>query len=234
MNFAELNLTDLIGAVLGLVFTLSIFSYILGDNMLFRIASSIFIGAAAGFAVILSIYNVLIPQVIVPLLEGDSSNMILVFIPLLLSLLLVFKLSPKLSGLGNPSMAFLVGVGVAAVIGGAITGTIFPQSLATIHLFGKSSEGSSGLGIFRFIESSIILMGTITTLVYFHFSARQKPGQYPRRWEPIEWLSWIGQCFIAVTLGVLYAGVLLSALAALVERVSFLWKLVESMYMIGF
>ena len=41
---------DLLSAILGLIFTLMVFSYLLDDNPLFRVAVYIFIGVSAGYA----------------------------------------------------------------------------------------------------------------------------------------------------------------------------------------
>jgi hypothetical protein len=72
------------------------------------------------------------------------------------------------------------------------------------------------------VNGGIVLVGTITSFAYFHFGARGRPNQPPVRQPWIEELSQIGQLFIAITLGVLFASVYAAALAALVERLSFL------------
>ena len=51
--------TDLIGAAVGLALTVMILSYVLGDNPLFRIAMYLFVGVAAGYAVVVAVQNVL-------------------------------------------------------------------------------------------------------------------------------------------------------------------------------
>ena len=56
MDFG-LGLADVIGAFVGFVLTLLVFSYIFGDNVLFRIAMHIFIGVAAGYVVAISVYK---------------------------------------------------------------------------------------------------------------------------------------------------------------------------------
>jgi hypothetical protein len=40
----------------------------------------------------------------------------------------------------------------------------------------------------------------------------------------MEYLSTVGQGFIVVTLGVLFSGVYLAALSALIDRLRFLWE----------
>ena len=78
-----------------------------------------------------------------------------------------------------------------------------------------------------------MLVGTITTLVYFHFGAKATAGG-PQRSKLVIWLGWIGQIFIAITLGVLFASVLAAALTALIERLNFIWNYLTSvMYIYG-
>ena len=66
-----------------------------------------------------------------------------------------------------------------------------------------------------------MLIGTISSLAYFQFTA-QKRGTKVTRSAPLELLSIIGQAFIAITLGALFAGVLSAALTALIERIDFI------------
>jgi len=61
-----------------------------------------------------------------------------------MGLLLLLKLSPRTARLGIPSMAFLVGVGAAVAIGGAIMGTLFPQTWASMQAFNLSVPENTG------------------------------------------------------------------------------------------
>lgn len=223
MILADMNLPDLIGTLLSFFLTLMVFSYIFGDNALFRITIHLFIGAAAGYAAVVAWYSVIWPQLFLPLIIGTQSERIFVLIPLLLSGLLIFKASPRLSWVGNPSVAYLVGIGAAVAIGGAIMGTIFPQTQATINLMGTSATQQSGESpAMLIVQGIIIILGTVTTLIYFQFSARQRMSGKPRRPEWVEALALAGQVFIAITLGVVFAGVFTASLTAMVERVNYI------------
>ena len=156
-----------------------------------------------------------------PLLAGSLTERVLALIALALGILLLMKLSPRTSTLGNPSIAFLVGVSAAVAVGGAVMGTIIPQTQASINLFSLSSAGN--LWLERFFFGIIMLLGTITTLVYFHFGAKATPDG-PKRSRLVTILGAIGQVFIAITLGVLFAGVLAASMTALIERLNFLWS----------
>jgi len=223
MNIADLNLADLSGILIGFFFTLLVFSYILGDNPLFRLTLHLFIGVTAGYAAMVAIYSVILPRLAVPLLSNNTGEQLLTLIPLLLSILLLTKIVPQLSRLGNVSMAFLVGVGAASAIGGAVTGTLFPQTTASINLFDLQAIQTSGRNLwFQLVNSLIILIGTITTLAYFHFGTQARLNKVANRRAGIESLGQIGQLFIAITFGVLFAGVYSAALSALIERLTFI------------
>jgi hypothetical protein len=222
MNIADLTLADLFGILIGFFFTLMVFSYILGDNPLFRLTLHLFIGVAAGYAAMVAIYSVILPRLVVPLLSDKPGEQLLTLIPLLLSLLLLTKILPQVSRLGNISMAFLVGVGAAAAIGGAVTGTLFPQTTASINLFDLPSIQARGENLwFQLVNGFIILLGTITTLIYFHFGTSSRLNKASNLRVGIESLGQIGQFFIAITFGVLFAGVYSAALSALIERLTF-------------
>jgi len=218
---------DLIGAAVSFVFTLLVFSYILGDNPLFRLAIHIFVGVAAGYAAVITYDNVLKPRLIDALFFGSLEERLLMLVPWLLCILMVTRLSPRLSWLGNPALAYLVGVGGAAAIGGAVLGTIFPQVLASVNLLDLSSLQPESMLRFSplsvFINGGLILLGTLTTLIYFHFGAHLSTGQTPQRAGMIEALGAMGQGFIAVTFGLLFAGVYMAALTAFIERVHAIW-----------
>ena len=145
---------------------------------------------------------------------------------LLLLVLLLLKLSPRTTAFGNPATAFLVGIGAATAVGGAVQGTIFPQVGAATQLF--NLDRASGLvgGFELFFEGFIILLGTITTLAYFNFSALGRANQEPQTPLPVRIVSWIGHGFIAITFGVIFAGVYTAALTALIERLFFLWDVI--------
>jgi hypothetical protein len=211
--------SDLIIGIASFLLTLMILSYLIGDNPAFRFAVYLFIGASAGYAAAVVCWQVLWTRLVAPILKGDSDAIGIVFtiIASLLGVLLLMKLSPRTARLGNPSVALLVGVAAAVAIGGAVTGTLLPQTQASINVFQLSNAGQY---IIKNVFYGLIMMvGTITTLVYFHFGAKATPTG-PQRSKLVNILGWVGQIFIAITLGVLFAGVLSASLTALIERIS--------------
>lgn len=211
---------EIISALVGFILTLMVFSYLIGDNPLFRIAIYLFIGVSSGYAATVIFNNVLLPRLSAFQL-GDINQLILVIIPLLFGVTLFAKLSPRMAWIGNFAMAVLVGVGAAVAIGGALLGTLMPQLGAAINTFDVRSAGGGLQAASRLLQGVVMLVGTVLTLASFHFTAARAADGTPKPNRIMEGIAWVGRLFIALTLGVLFAGVYISALTALIERLSF-------------
>jgi hypothetical protein len=225
------TIIELFTGAISFLLTLMVLSYLIGDNPAFRVAVYIFIGASAGYASAVAWHQVLYPRLIIPLRSGNMGEVLLAFIGLVLGLLLLLKLSPRTTNLGTPSLAFMVGVAAAVAAGGAVIGTLLPQISAAINLPGLGSmvpELSQILNptvpkvnLERFFEGIVMILGTVATMVFFHFGAKATASG-PQRNKLVKGLSWIGQIFVAITFGVLFAGVMMAAMTALIERIYFL------------
>ena len=218
-------MSDLAAAALGFFLTVSILSYLIGDNVLFRVAIHLLIGVSAGYIAAVAWTTVVWPQFLGRLvgLSGWLDPGVLFL--LLLTVLLIGRSTPRLSILGGVPLAFLVGLGAAVVVGGALTGTLVPQlaaSAASLSPFQFSGGQASGFGIWTSLDRIIILVGAISTLAYFHFGANRRGGQSVQRSVWIRPWAWVGEMFLSITFGVLYAGALTATLAALIERVLYL------------
>jgi len=214
---------DTIWTLVAFALTILILSYIFGDHFLFRLATYTFVGVATGYAVVLVIYQVLLPRLIWPLMQGSLEERAWLLVPLILSVLLLSKLIPSISRLGSLSMAYLVGIGAAVTIGGAVLGTLITQARASLTAIELSAQsGQSTDPFMQILDGIVLLLGTISTLAYFHFSARSDPGRPPRRPIWVEGLAGTGKVFIAITLGSLFAGVYVAAITALIQRLDFL------------
>jgi hypothetical protein len=211
---------EIISALVGLILTLMVFSYLIGDNPLFRIAIYLFIGVSSGYAATVIVNYVLIPR-FNSLQANDINQLILAAIPLLFGVTLLAKLSPRISWIGNFARAVLVGVGAAVAIGGALLGTLMPQLGAAIDTLDVRSAGGGLQAASKLLQGVVMLGGTVFTLASFHFSAGRAADGTPKRNPIIEGIAWVGRLFIAITFGVLFAGVYMSALTAMIERLNF-------------
>ncbi|MDP1779438.1 MAG: hypothetical protein Q8K73_04115 [Anaerolineales bacterium] len=213
--------SDLVTGLLSFLFTILIFSYLIGDNPLFRIAVYIFVGVSSGYLAALTWWQVIVPRLIYPLVYGSVLEKAFTAIPLLGAVLILMKISPRLAGLARIAMAFLVGVGTAVIIAGALSGTLLPQIAATINAFDLSAASARNISVVEVVfNGAFILAGTVFTLIYFHFGASPKADGSIRRLRLIEISASVGRIFIGITLGTIFAGVYAAALTALIERIS--------------
>ncbi|MCB9438622.1 MAG: hypothetical protein H6673_16740 [Anaerolineales bacterium] len=196
---------DVIMGWAGLVLTLMVFSYVIRDNFLYRIAVHVLIGAAAGYGAIAAITNVILPWFDVTIGNSDAAGPVraMGLFPVIFGLFLVLKLLPRYAHIGNFAVLILVGIGTGVALVGAVIGTIIPLVGETGRSMG-SEEVGNGL---------LMVAGTISTLIYFQYISRQRFNEdSPRPVLVIRVLSTIGQGFIIVTLGALYAGAIVTSL----------------------
>lgn len=214
---------DLIGLLVGTVITLMIFSYILGDNFLFRWALAILVGGSVGYALGVTWQYVLLRWFLRAL---DPTTLMIerVFyvIPMFLGILLLLKgfSSPKFQNrlglLGNISMGYLLGVGAAVAIAGALVGTLIPQA-ANVGNGLATSTGLSG-----WIQGLLTLIGTVATFLVFSSRSPNKTG---RLHIVVHSLQRVGRLFIVVALAVVFSGAITSALTTLVMQVWHIFQL---------
>jgi hypothetical protein len=81
----------------------------------------------------------------------------------------------------------------------------------------------------QLVQGGVMLLGTVFTLASFHFSAGRAADGAPKRNRILEGVAWVGRIFIAITFGVLFAGVYMSALTAMIERLSFIINSIRGM-----
>jgi hypothetical protein len=226
---------DTISGLLAVLLTLALLSYLIADNPLYRIAVHLFIGLSAGYAVVLAWFAVIQPNLIQPLLAAvlpgtgfapSLGSLVWPVLPVLVGgLLLVLKTVRVATRAGGLVIALMAGVGAAVAVGGAITGTLLPQTSATfVSLLpaGSSSFFESA------IESVFVVVGTLATLGFFYYGARAEadgPVQRPALIRPI---ATLGQIFIGIAFGVMYAGALAASIAVFAERASALWAFVAA------
>ncbi len=199
---------DLVAGWVSLVLTLMVFSYLLGDNVLYRLAIHVLIGVAAAYAAIVAVESVIVPWVNDTLLldpdTHDETTLMIMgmlgLVPFFVGVLLLFKISPRLAPIGDLGMAFVIGVGLAVALVGAVAGTIVPL----IRDVGRTLEDNTFNGL-------LIAFGMITTLIYFQYLAVERGGAIKRP-RALRALSGAGRVFVMITLGALYAGVIITSL----------------------
>ncbi len=218
---------DLALGLVGVALTIMIFSYILGDNLFFRVGLYVLIGVAAGFSAAVVITKVIIPLLYVPLRTPGTPAFYWALVPLVLCALLALMLSPRLSQAGKIPLAFLSGVLAALALFGVSRGTLAPQLLATIGRFSPALlMQASQINWAGVIEGVLILLGVIATLFFFHH--RQQVKQVGGG-SLLDGMSSVGQIFMGITFGALFIGLYMTALVALISQLNWVKDFITSL-----
>ena len=219
----DTSLLDIGGTLVAAILTLFVFSYLLGDNVLYRFAEHLFVGVAVGYSMVIVFHAVLSAKLMLPLVEalsnGDWGRVLTLGISLLMGLLLLTKPLKSISWLGSLSVAFLVGVGAALAIGGAMLGTLLPQVDATANVSYYVTRYGSALGL---LSGVVVLVGTIGVLIHFHFGSGEEGPVARLRAGLVRTWGGLGRWFILIAFAAILATTFMSRLSFLAGRIQFL------------
>lgn len=225
-------LTDLLndfGPWLAFALTLMIFSYLLGDNPLFRIAEHLLVGLALGFAWVVAWHTVFLPRVLTLIGSQDRLVVGYTLLGLMGGALLLLKArasSSRLSSvISSIPLAYLFGVGAAVALGGAIFGTLIPQVEATMLSLQPTDylvEYAPDDVWYPVINAIFIVVGTVCTLIYFTFTAGGQSRLGRLRGGLVRVGAGVGRWFLMFTFGALFGSMVMSRVSLLVERITFL------------
>lgn len=224
---------ETIGTVIAFVLTLLVYTYLMKDipffHAIYRLVAYLFVGVSLGYAAVMAWHSILVPRLFAHLQTGEWTWGYLV--PLVLCVLLLFRVKSSWRNLGNVTIAFLFGVGAALAVGGGIIGTLIPQIEATFvslnpfspdYVARAAQEGQTTTWVY-ILEALLIVVGTVSTLLYFYFSTEGGSRFAARLRDPILRLATgFGQVFIMFTFGALFATTTISRLSLLVDRLRFI------------
>ncbi len=224
-------LLDTMGTWLAVILTLFVFSYLLGDNVLYRIVEHIFVGVTIGYVAVVAFHQVLAPKLLLPIVDaastGNGSQMAPLAVTALLGLFLFAKPFKLWSWLGNVSMAVLLGVGSALAIGGALLGTLLPQIDATASLDHFVVRYGEPLG---WVSGLLVLIGATGVLLHFYSNHDQEGPWAQVRSRVVKIWGGAGRWFLVVAFGALLATTFTARLSLLVDRVQFFLNAVRGLF----
>ena len=203
---------EVIGLLLGATLTLFVLSYLLGDNPLYRFAVNLFVGTLVGYSFGTVLREVLLGMALPRLLASPTGAVV----PLVLGILLLFKGFPDQAYIGNFSIAYLVGVGTAVAVGGALVGTLAPQVGATARALSPASLGSFRFGL---LDGLMVVVGTVCTLLAFTYTrlVERRTGGVWRR--ALDGVGEVGRLLLTVVFGLAFAGAVTTSLSIFIGRV---------------
>lgn len=202
--------TELVPLLIGFILTLAVYSYVVGDNPLYRLAIHMLVGVSAAYAVIVVLRQVMLP-LIIQIQAEPTSGALFWLLPLLLALFLLTKRLPLVGWLSQTTLAFLVGVGAAVALVGAVRGTLLPQA-------GVLSSPPPVAGTATLLLMAIL---TITVLLSFQFTGGSIEND---KWKRPLWQRGFfhaGQAILMITFGAIFAAVLSTGILLLSSRITY-------------
>jgi len=185
-------------------FTLAIFSFLYKDNPFYRLAEHIFAGLSAGYYVGLIWESVIIQQLWDPMISGSWW----LIIPGLLGALMFARLWPRISWVSRIALAFVMGNTAGIFLITQLHGIVLPQMGATMLSLSTNNGFSSA------VLAIIVVVGVISTLIYFYFS-KEHTGV-------LGVTARVGIWFIMVSFGAHFGYTVMARISLLIGRVYFL------------
>jgi hypothetical protein len=207
----------LIGIWVAAFLTLAIYSFLYADNPVYKFAEHLFVGASAGYSVITTLNEAVIPDLINPLFHPEKANLAaphyLTIIPGILGLMMFSRFFPKIDWLARWPMALVLGVASGMAIPASIQANLLKQMNGTMQpLVPISSEGH--VQFVAGFEHALLLVGVICVLSYFFFSLEHK--------GPLRVTSRMGVWFLMIAFGAGFGNTVMARISLLIGRVQFL------------
>jgi hypothetical protein len=217
-----------VGTWVAFVLTLMVYCYLGKDipifHAIYRVAVYVFIGVALAYGALIAWHEVLVPRLFRQLGQGQWFY----FVPLLLCLFLLSRAKRSWRGVSSLTIAFLFGVGAALAAGGALVGTLVPQVQATFlsvspaH-YEATAMREGALPASYALDALLVVIGTITTLLYFYFTVGRGSQRLERaRGWVMDLAAGFGKVFVMFTFGALFSAAAISRIALLVDRIRFI------------
>jgi hypothetical protein len=231
MNEAELTQWEIL---LGGIATLSIFSFLIRENPLYRLFEHLFMGVATAIGTAATFRYFIIPEVIYPLMGLDiviypdqtpastyNRANLLLLLPMFFGALYYFILVPRFSWIAQLVIGFSLGVAG----GNAFKATInemLPQvtdSFRPLYIPGNLGDSASNV---------LFLITLLCSMSYFFFTfKRSEQGAISRSAN-------LGRFLMMSCFGAFFGATIMARMALLVERLNFLitdfWPGINSLW----
>jgi len=199
-----------IGTFIAAGLTLCVYSFLYKDNPFYKFAEHLFVGVAAGYTIAIVAWHQTIVRLIWHPIKADGNFTVL--IPTAIGLLMFSRFIPRYRWLIRWPLAFTIGVWAGASIPRIMQSFIFEQAEATLQPF----TAVGNLQLFTTINSVIIAIGVLCTLIYFFFSVEHR--------GPIGVTSRIGTFFLMVSFGAAFGYTVMARISLLIGRIYFLLR----------
>lgn len=198
---------ETIGIWVAAFFTLAIYSFLYKENPIYRLAEHLVVGISLGYTMAITYDITLRPRLIDPLLAGESWVLL---IPGILGLLYITRFIPSLAWLSRYPIAFLMGTAMGVGFPLTMKASVLRQlEAAMVPIY------SSGMPWHIVLGNLVMILGTLSALIYFFFSKPHKGLFFGTG-------SKIGIWVIMLGFGATFGFTVMGRISLLIGRVQFL------------
>ena len=197
----------ILGIWMGAFVTFAIYSFLYKDNPFYKIAEQIFVGLSAGYWFIYTIFNILLPNLYDPLVKDFSQNWIKI-IPAILGVMMLFRLIKGAEWFSRYPISLMIGTTAGIGFVRYLKSDVINQVTATMinPFIGGDWVVVSG--------RLLLVIGTITGLIYFYFSKPHKGA--------LGVAARTGIYFLMVSFGAAFGYTAMARISLLIGRLQFL------------
>lgn len=196
---------NVIGTWIAAGLTLAIFSFLYRDNPAYKFAEHLYVGVSAAFAVLYTWAFDIWPMLVEPMVLGrgmaSAVDRWILLVPACFGLLMLARWVPKVAWLSRWAISLTVGIAAGLGITGQVQGILLPQIQGTLLPLTT-------------VNNIILVVGVITTLVYFYFSVAHQ--------GLIRAGARIGVVFIMASFGASFGYTVMARISLLIGRLHFL------------
>ena len=229
-----------IGAWISVFLTLAILSYLYKDNPFYKVAEHVFVGISTGYWTSMFFWTQIQPNLfgrLWPATEYDASSLwykfynvfgvfssvfpeggiakghdmhLIYLVPFALGIMMLLSVSSKLSWMARWGIAYTVGMAAGLRAYGFLNSNVIGQIKGSAFQLINSDLPYFALVGESIFNNFIILIGTITGLMYFYFG-REHTGNFGR-------LTKVGIYFLMISFGASFGFAVMGRISLLIGR----------------
>ncbi|MDP2872192.1 MAG: hypothetical protein Q8P31_06620 [Bacillota bacterium] len=187
-----------LGVWIAALCTIFMYSYLWRDNPLFKLGEHVFIAIGAAHAIVMGYQNIV--EMAWRPMVGGKAYMVL---PLVMGAILYTRFFKQVSMLSRIPIAFLVGLAAALSIRGALDASFIKQVASTMVPIKNAND-------------LITMLGVVTTISYFFFTATARSG-------PLRFSAEVGRWVMMVAFGAAFGNTVMARMSLVIGRLQFLF-----------
>ena len=220
-----------VGVWIGAFFTLCLFSFLYRDNPFYKFAEHAFVGISAAYWMVVGFWTTVVQNLIgklapdftrahfVPGMKAQAQTDWFYLIPLVLGILLLWRLAPRGGWIGRWPLAFILGTTAGLRLIAYLEVDFMLQierSIQPFLAYGGGEGGPTDFNVAESIRNVVTILGTLCALTYFFFSVEQK--------GVVGKVSRVGIWILMITFGAGFGYTVMGRVALLVGRLQFLFR----------